>query len=70
MNEKAQALVDALRGVGINVEVSSNSNGHTEIDIPRLYGNGANDHIKWDIGNNIGVGFIIDSNGKIKEITE
>lgn len=57
MNEKAQALVDALRGVGISCQHYEFSNGDFQIDIDRIIPSGENNHFDWSLGDNNGFAF-------------
>lgn len=70
MNEKAQALLDALRGVGISVTFFPHTNGDFQIDIERRESSGENTHFSWCVGDNKGFAFVIGANGQIKDITE
>ncbi len=70
MNEKAQALVDALRGVGISVTHWTHSDGDIQIEINRDESSGENTHFPWCVGDNQGIAFVIGANGQIKDITE
>lgn len=70
MNEKAQALIEALRNVGVSVTHWDNIKGQTQIEIARCELRGENDHFKWCLGDNNGFAFVIDANGQIKDITE
>lgn len=70
MNEKAQALVDALRGVGISVTHWMHSDGDIQIEIQRDYESGENNHFSWCLGDSHGFAIVIGANGQIKDITE
>lgn len=70
MNEKAQALVDALRGVGISVTHWTHSDGDVQVEITRDKCLGENTHFSWCVGDNEGIAFVIGANGQIKDITE
>lgn len=70
MNEKAQALVDALRGVGISVTHWTHSDGDVQIEINRREPSDENTHFSWRVGSNKGFAFVIGVNGQIKDITE
>lgn len=69
MNEKARALIDALKGVGIGT-TTYESGQDTQIEINRNQVNGENDHFTWCVGDGGGFAFVLDANGQIKEITE
>lgn len=77
MNEKAQALVDALKAVGIDATYSTwRHNGYVQIDIDHSEDDDEagtsewNTHFKWNLGENKGFSIILDNNGKCTEITE
>ena len=70
MNEKAQALVDALRGVGISVTHWAYNNGDTQIAIDRIIPSGENNHFDWSLGDNNGFAFLINKDGQIKAVSE
>lgn len=69
MNEKAQALIDALNGVGIST-TAYDSEQHTVIEINRSQARGENDHFTWCVGDGGGFAFVLDEKGQIEEITE
>lgn len=69
MNEKARALIDALKGVGIST-TTYESEQNTVIEINRSQIRGENDHFTWCVGDGGGFAFVLDANGQIKEITE
>lgn len=77
MNEKAQALVDALRGVGISCNpYQCKTTGWIYIDIDHSEDDDEagtcewNTHIKWSLGENKGFSFRLDANGIIEAIVE
>lgn len=75
MNEKAQALVDALEAVGINCHLYEPDRfGTIQIDIDHRKETERdsewNDHFKWNVGVNKGLMILLDADGNIKEISE
>lgn len=70
MNEKAQALVAALRGVGISVSSYEFADGDFQIDIDRIISSGENNHFDWSLGDNNGFAFLIKKDGQIKAVSE
>lgn len=75
MNEKAQALVDALKAIGIDVcAYQADEGDDIQIEIDRTIETEVdtawNDHFKWFLGDNKGFMILLDAKGNIKEISE
>lgn len=77
MNEKAQALVEALKAVGIDTHAYEHERcGTIQIDIDHSEDDDEagtcewNTHFKWGLGENKGFMILLDAEGNIKEISE